>query len=168
MHSKERKKIAQKIVGRPKKDDSLKRNSTGRATEAMTAQRTNYIVTLLVAGENRRDIIKYTADWGLSESMIDQYIGKARELMVEEFKSGRASRKALYNTRLEEQYKKANMGTAPQDARAAAQILEIAARINGDTAPLEIELTEKKQHDLSKLNDDELRTYHQILKKLEQ
>lgn len=61
-----------------------------KATNAVVAHRVNRVARMYAHGGVRSEIIQYgVAQWGLSERQMDEYIKKAKEILVEDFEIDR-------------------------------------------------------------------------------
>ena len=113
-----------------KKKDSLGRNHTGRTTKLESQHRTNTVYKLLSEGQSHSQIVEFCAqNWNLGVRQSENYIAKARELLLKDAEMERPAwvAEALQRLRTYEQaaYKSRQNQVAINAVQAQAKLIGI-------------------------------------------
>jgi hypothetical protein len=109
----------------------------GRSTAAEVAQRIDTIMTMLLRGAPRKEMVGFAEEmWGVSDTTADNYIAKATAQIETIVQPRREYEFGLMRTRLEDLYAKT---TKIQDYYTALRVLKQIADLTGVDAPTKAE-----------------------------
>ena len=110
----------------------------GKSTAAEVAARVDTVMTKLLRGERRPDIIQFASkEWDVVERTADAYIARATKLIEEVIQPRKEYEYALIRQRLEDLYEKT---VKDKNYQAALSALKQMAEMSGVNAPQKIDM----------------------------
>lgn len=111
----------------------------GKSTAAEVAARVDTVMTKLLRGEKRAEIVRYSSEtWKVDERQTQNYITRATKLIAEITQPRKEYEYALIRQRLEDLYEKT---VTDKNYQAALSALKQMAEMSGVNAPQKIDVT---------------------------
>lgn len=135
---------------RPKTNTVIDKQA--KSTKAEVNQRVSEVQALLLEGRTRSYILKYAEKWKMSDSMIDQYIFKANNIIQEINKQSTEHNLGIITNGLWDLYRRA---IEQNNVQAANKVLMDIAKLRGlEQSTINHVIEDKRE--LAELTDEEL------------